>query len=247
MEYYDLSIRIQGNGDILVESKLEGQSRGRVNLQKSEIDPDIQLIDKWDVEDKEILKDIGRKLYNSLFNAKISEHYGAIKGRAKLEGRGVRLRLNFFDKPEMATIPWEFLYDDSTNTFLSNDARIALSRYIDLPLGAQEIKPTTPPLKILLIISSPKNLAPLRSDDTGENDEEKIIREALKDLIKSGDIEIDPLKDATIAKIAKTIEMKSYHVIHFIGHGDFENNIGKIALVNDDDGRSEWLDDEEFA
>lgn len=155
-------------------------------------------------------------------------------------GRGVRMRL-IFEKPEIAALPWEFLYEESTNTFLANDPKTALSRYIDVPLRKQEIKPASLPLKMLLVISSPSDLDPLDSEG-----EEGLIRKALEKHISSGLIQIDTISKATIDAIYQKMNEKAYNVFHFIGHGVFGNNKGHIALV-DEDGRASLLDDEAFA
>jgi hypothetical protein len=57
---------------------------------------------------------------------------------AQANGYAVRLRL-VFDSPELAPLPWEFLYDEATNTFLANNTQTALSRYIDVPLQKRDL------------------------------------------------------------------------------------------------------------
>jgi len=173
MEYYDLSIRVQ-DGQILASSN-QGDPHGILNLDKREIDLALELIEK-DAGDERLHKKVGSALYNALFDRSISAHLAAIKASADRDGCGVRLRLTF-DNPEVAAIPWEFLFDDSTNTFLANDPMTALSRYIDVPLRKQDIKPARLPIKMLLVMSSPKNLPAL--DYAGE---ERLIREALRDI-----------------------------------------------------------------
>ena len=238
MEYIDLSIRVQDDGDVLASSDL-GESYGRLNLNQEEIRPILQAIDE-EFTREELLKRLGRILFDALFDKNISNQFSAVKAEAEHMGRGVRLRL-IFEKPEIAALPWEFLYDESTNTFLANDPKTALSRYIDVPLKKQDIKPATLPLKMLLVISSPSDLDPLDSEG-----EEKLIRKALEKHISSGLIEIDTVAKATIDAIYQRLNEKAYNVFHFIGHGVFENNKGHIALV-DEDGRARLLDDEAFA
>lgn len=238
MEYIDLSIRVQDDGDVLASSDL-GESYGRLNLNQDDIRPILQAIDE-EFTREELLKRLGRILFDALFDKNISNQFSAVKAEAEHMGRGVRLRL-IFEKPEIAALPWEFLFDESTNTFLANDPKTALSRYIDVPLKKQDIKPATLPLKMLLVVSSPSDLDPLDSEG-----EEKLIRKALEKHIGSGLIEIDTIAKATIDAIYQRMNEKAYNVFHFIGHGVFENNKGHIALV-DEDGRARLLDDEAFA
>ena len=238
MNYYDLSIRVQDNADILASSDL-GEWHGKLNLDRNVIRLALQFIEE-DETREELLKSVGNTLYNAIFDKNISNHFAAIKAEADKSGCGVRLRLNF-EKPEIAAIPWEFLYDDSTNTFLANDPKTSLSRYIEVPLKKQDIKPASLPLKMLLVISSPKDLAPL--DYVGE---EKLIKEALQKHVRSKQIEIDVLIKATIVNIYKKLNAKLYNVFHFIGHGVFKNNEGYIALVDEND-RAHLLDEQGFS
>ena len=239
MNYYDLSLRVQENGDILASSD-QGEWQGKLNLDhKKEIGLAMQLIEK-DMTDKELLQKVGSTLFGALFNKNISSNLAAIKAHADEKEYGVRLRLTFED-PEYASIPWEFLYDDNTNTFLANDPKTAISRYISVPLKKQDIKPASLPLRMLLVISSPDDMPHLDSDG-----EEKLIRQALQDHVSSGQIEIDTITQATINEIDQRLNEKPYNVLHFIGHGVFENNKGFIVLM-DEKGHAELLDEERFA
>jgi hypothetical protein len=103
--------------------------------------------------DVELLKSLGGELYQALFPPKIHSHLRATIAGAESSGCGVRLRL-VFDSPELAALPWEFLYDEGTNTFLANNTQTVLSRYIDIPLQKRDLKAASLPLKILLVISS---------------------------------------------------------------------------------------------
>ena len=239
MDYYDLSLRVQENGDILASSA-QGDWQGKLNLDyKKEIGLAMQLIEK-DETDKELLQKVGSALFGALFNNNISSNLAAIKAHADENECGVRLRL-IFENPEIASIPWEFLYDDNTNTFLANDPKTAISRYINVPLKKQDIKPASLPLRMLLIISSPDDMPHLDSDG-----EEKLIRQALQDHVSSGQIEIDTITQATITEIDQRLNEKPYNVLHFIGHGVFENNKGFVVLM-DENGHAELLDEERFA
>ena len=240
MDYDDLSVRVQEDGDVLAFSNF-GESHGRLNLNPDEILPLLQSIEE-DKTDAELLKRLGNILFNAIFYKNISNQFAAVKAGAENAGRGVRLRL-IFESPQMAAIPWEFLYDESTNTFLANDPKTALSRYIDVPLKKHDIKPANLPLRMLLVISGPKNLDPL--DSAGE---EKLIKKALEKLISTNMIEIDTITNATIDSIYQRLSEseRPYNVLHFIGHGIFKNDKGHVALV-DDDGRARLLDDEAFA
>ncbi|MDF5721407.1 MAG: hypothetical protein PUP91_13200 [Rhizonema sp. PD37] len=73
------------------------------------------------------------ELYQALFPNKIYGQLRATIAGAEAGDCNVRLRL-VFESPELAALPWEFLYDEGTNTFLANNTQTVLSRYIGIPL-----------------------------------------------------------------------------------------------------------------
>ena len=72
----------------------------------------------------------------------------------------MRLRLRLTDTPELADLPWEFLYDPRLNRFLAQSRRTPLVRYLDLPDPPQPLS-VDGPLRLLVMISSPSDCPPL--------------------------------------------------------------------------------------
>ena len=238
MNYQDFQILVDKNNNIRASSS-QGDEPGKLNLDINEVNLTLQLIELKQTNSG-LLKGLGQKLYQALFPNQINARFHATMADAKAKKDSVRLRL-IFESPQLASIPWEFLYDEGTNTFLGNNTETVLSRYIDVPLQKRDIKAASLPLKVLLVISTPSNLSKL--DVAGE---EKLIQEALKKHIETGRIELDVLKTATRRDIQQKLREKPYNVFHFIGHGEFEDNKGNIILV-DEDGRAKYMNDETFA
>lgn len=238
MNYLDFQLLVTADQKILASSP-QGEDTGELRLEMNRIKLSLKLIESQQT-DSDLLKALGGELYQALFPSEIRSHLRATIAGANAHGDNVRLRL-IFESPQLAALPWEFLYDGKTNTFLGNDTRTVLSRYIDVPLEKRDLKAASKPLKILLVISSPTNLNKL--DAAGE---ERLIREALENHINAGNIELDVLQEATIRNINQKLREKPYNVFHFIGHGKFENNKGFIALV-DENNQARLLDEEGFA
>ncbi|MDY6899268.1 MAG: CHAT domain-containing protein [Cyanobacteriota bacterium] len=233
-QYQDFQILVDQNHNIRASSE-QGDESGKLNLDTNKIDLTLQLIESKQTNSG-LLKALGQELYQALFPNNINARFHATMASAQ----SVRLRL-IFESPELASLPWEFLYDERTNTFLGNNTETVLSRYIDVPLQKRDIKTASLPLKVLLVISSATDLATLDA-----NGEEALIREALGKHIEAGQIELDILKSATTRNIRQKLREKPYNVFHFIGHGDFNSDKGYIYLVNED-SKSKPLDDETFA
>ena len=238
MNYQDFQLLITNEHRIRASSE-QGDEWSDLQLDNNTLELALQLIEKG-ATDSELLKGVGGELYRALFPNKINGQFRATLAAAAGAGNAVRLRL-LFQSPDLAALPWEFLYDESTNSFLANNTNTALSRYIDVPLGKRDLKAASRPLKILLVISSPSNL-----DKLDAAEEERLIREALSKHIDAGEIELDVLTEATIRNIHQHLRAKPYNVFHFIGHGVFRNDKGHIALV-EPDGRAKLMDDENFA
>ncbi len=165
MKYQDFKILVSENKRIRASSE-QGEVSSELLLDMDRINRTLKLIQQ-NQTDADLLKVLGNELYQALFPNQINARFHATMAGA----RNVRLRL-VFESPELATLPWEFLYDKETNTFLGNNTQTVLSRYIDVPLQQRDIKAASLPLKVLLVISSPINLTRL---DVAE--EECLIRE----------------------------------------------------------------------
>lgn len=235
--YHDFQLSVSRD-DIIQASSDQGEAQEQFVLNENEIEPKLTSIQQRSINAK-LLKALGSKLYQTLFPPRILALFHATVADARNHNCGVRLRL-VFESPERAALPWEFLYDVDTKTFLGNNIQTALSRYINVPLPPNEIRVSLP-LKILLVIASPTDLVKLDTDG-----EEKLICDALSTQIEGGRIKLDVLHEATISNITQKLQENPYSVIHFIGHGVFRDDRGFIALV-DEDGKAKLLDDESFA
>jgi CHAT domain-containing protein len=210
-----------------------------LHLNEKKLKLALNLVEKHQT-DADLLKGLGSELYQALFPHKIHGLWRAAKAGAEAAGQGVRLRL-VFESPELAALPWEFLYDESTAAYLANDPQTALSRYLDVPQGKRGLGRAGRPLKILLVVSCPDNLPRL---DTAA--EEELIRQALAAHLAAGHIELEVVREATIRNLTQQLRAAPCSVLHFIGHGKFEQGVGSLALV-EPGGGARWLDEEAFA
>ena len=89
------------------------------------------------------------------------------------------------------------------------------------------------PLRILAVISSPINLEELDVDA-----EERRLREALAPRVESGLVVIDRLPSATLGDLGDWLRRHSTHVIHFVGHGDFDARLREgVVYFQDEHGK----------
>jgi hypothetical protein len=202
----------------------------------------------------ELIRILGEHLYYVLFKGEILE-----KLDIGLHGNFLRVELEFEDDDEAASWPWEYLYRPKDQTlesdaFLVQIAQLVLNRRLYLKNAPPISLGVTKPVKLLLVVSRPTNEGEVVYDMILEKIKELhekrhvIDSRVLIDYLDRDDPEPpnpDSLK-ATADKFKKLVDDFHPNIIHFIGHGQRSGKHGQIAFL-DDNGRSQWIDDDEFA
>ncbi len=185
--------------------------------------------------DLSVVRDFGEKLYEAVFQDEIEISLRRSLDEAKDQDAGLRLQLRLGDTPRLAEMPWEYLYNKDRNQFFALSTETPIVRYVELsePVEALAVEP---PLRILVMISSPEDAQPLDVEQ-----EWAIIRKAVEPL----PVIIERLEDAQLSTLQRQLRQAPYHILHFIGHGEFdtqsqdgvlllEDEIGKARPVNGD-------------
>jgi len=184
----------------------------------------------------DVVKSWGENLFEAVFANDVRAIYKSSLDLVNAKGgHGLRIRLHLQDVVELSHLPWEYLYQAATNQFLCNSRQTPIVRYLEIP---KLIAPLTIklPLRLLVMISSPTNFAPLDVDY-----EKNKIQTALQSLADRQLVEITFLEVATVAELQKTLRSAEFHVFHFIGHGDFNEtaNQGVLIFENEDESADE--------
>ena len=173
------------------------------------------------------LKDFGGKLYGAVFQDELRDILQRSLSLTSTQHTGLRLRLRLADTPELAEVPWEFLYDSRHNRFLALSRRTPLVRYLDLPdpprpLGVEG------PLRVLVMISSPHGYPALKVEQ-----EWSLLTDALAAQQAEGRVIIERLP-ASMSTLRAQLRRESFHVFHFVGHGFYRPDWGDGVLVMED-------------
>lgn len=176
----------------------------------------------------EAVKTFGSRLFETVFSGTVRGCLRSSLDEAHRQGAGLRIRLRLAHAPELADLPWEYLHNPSLNRFLSLSAETPLVRYLDLP---ERIRPLAvePPLKVLVMISSPSDYPSLDAEEEWEK-----LKEALRDLQQRGLVVLERLDVATLSALQKRLRQGECHVFHFIGHGAFDERAQDGVLVLED-------------
>jgi Tol biopolymer transport system component len=177
--------------------------------------------------------DFGGPLYAAIFRDDVLLAWSRSQDMARQQDAGLRLRLRLKDAPAISGLPWELLYDAKSNNFLAQSERTPVVRFLDVPQVPRPMA-VDGPLRVLAIISSPTDL-----DELDVEAEWQRIGEALAPRVTAGLVVIDRLPSATIAELGAWLRRHPTHVIHFVGHGDFDDRLREgVVYFQDEHGRS---------
>jgi len=176
--------------------------------------------------DEALLTSVGRQLFEVLFTDEIEAVLRGSLGQVRGTGKGLRVRLRL-EAPELAALPWEYLYDPQEDRFLAISPETPVVRYVPMRSAT---RPTTvsPPLRVLVVISNPSDVPPL---DIAQ--EKGIIEKALRERIDQGLVQLRLLERGVVAEITQAMRDFRPHVFHFVGHGQFEGDQAYVMLEDE--------------
>jgi WD40 repeat protein len=222
-----------GEASAPVSLDADGLLSQRKALENAVLLSSVQTRQLLSTEERRV-RDVGQALFRALLGT------GPVAGRYRAAERDDDLRIVLrISDPELAGLPWEAMYDEEAGGYVCR--RHQLVRHVGVPAAAGPLT-VTPPLRVLGIVSSPRGLPPL---DTGKEQEQ--LTRALARLTADGLVELAWAPSATWADLHDTLLGGSWHVVHFIGHGDFDpsHDAGLLALTSDT-GRAHLIDGNRF-
>jgi hypothetical protein len=179
-------------------------------------------------EKEQPVQEFGQALFDALLAGDGRSLYDQSLRSAEQGGKGLRLKLRI-DAPELASLPWEVLYDRRNADYVALSSATPIVRELGVPQPIDPLK-IAPPLRILGVIADPSDLAPLAVDN-----ERRRIEAALEELEERGLVTLRWLEGQTWRALQQEIRKGGFHVLHFTGHGGFdpEADEGLIMLAND--------------
>ncbi len=181
-------------------------------------------------------RELGICLFNWLFGDDVKNRYDVSVERSHSQAKGLRLRLRIHP-PELAVLPWEFMYDPRRAEYVCLSRTTPIIRYPEVPQPIQPLA-IAPPLRILGMCASPKDLPSLDIPL-----EKQRVEQALEELQKQGLVKLIWVEGQTWRDLQQMMWRGEWHIFHFIGHGGFDHitEEGYIALVDENTQRIRHL------
>ena len=180
-----------------------------------------------ETQERQLLENFGGQLFETVFSGPVGECLERSRMTAESKDAGLRIRLRL--PGTLANVPWEYLYD-AEHGFLGLDPETALVRHLELPAPVRPFQ-ISPPLRILAMISAPTDTAGLEVEQEWDR-----LNDTLGDLVRRGLVTVDRLESGNLAALQRPLRLTEYHVLHFIGHGGYDENAqdGALALEGAD-------------
>jgi hypothetical protein len=240
--YLDFDLLIESDGPNYKATVIDspaGQSDNSFTLPFSEKDLEILVLQVFRLTSRRSVRAIaspemrdvrsfGGHLFESLFSGPVSTCLLRSMDEADRNQSGLRVRLHLGDAPSLANVPWEFLYDSSSDGFLCLSDQTPVVRFIDLP---QRVEPlaASPPLRMLCLISSPAGYPPLDVEHEWAK-----LSEALGPTVREGRLVLERVDTPSLEALQRKLRRDDYHVLHFVGHGAFDEQAQDGVLLFED-------------
>lgn len=187
---------------------------------------------------------IGQELFDLLFSApEVTRALAECMTDAKNADAGVRLKLTLNTRDaavaDLARLPWELMHDETKYKYFALRPDSPIVRYLEVPKPFN-VKRLRPPLRILVVSANPRR-------DLALDQERDNLKAALG---TDASIELTFLENASIQTIAAALSRgraagRDFHVVHYMGHGDFHDGKG-VLLLHKDGGGEDYVEADAF-
>ena len=236
-EYLNFEVRIglQGNAYRVYANSPEGEASVSFYLPPQH---GLEILMRG--PSKEDIKSFGEQLFNAVFMGEVRDCFIRSVNLAQKSNKVLRLRLRLNEAPELADLPWEYLYGSPGGRFHALSLQISIVRYLEIPEPAPALR-LPPPLKVLVMISNPDDAPKLNGEL-----EWKKLETALEGLTQRGLVSLERLDHATLESLQQRLSKNEYHVLHYIGHGRWDPQKRRAGLIlENEDHRSQfWSGDD---
>ena len=174
------------------------------------------------------IRDFGSQLYQAVFAGDVGRCLQRSLDEAAREDSGLRISLRIDPRlADLSDLPWEYLYSTDLQRYLALSVETPLVRYLEAPFAGQ-LQPVGPPLVVLAVLSNPAGVTPLAVEKEWDN-----LREAVSGFGER-QVRLERVA-ATWPALQARLRSGPAHVIHFVGHGYFDDAHNQGGLLFEDE------------
>lgn len=172
------------------------------------------------------LREMGRQLFDALFVGVVRERLAVELEALDSDPRAV-LHIRLLIDPErpggrtLSALPWELLYDLRRREPLGLSTRTPIVRQLPVP-RARKLPKLDGPLRIAVVVASPRGYPPLALADE---------RERIERISHRSKVDVEVLDSGTHDELRQKLRAGRFHGVHFMGHGEIDPRTGAGALV----------------
>ncbi len=177
-------------------------------------------------------REFGGRLFEAVFAGQVRGFFFNSIASARNQNMGLRIRIDVQDAPELANLPWEFLYDASTKNFFGLATETPIVRFVNLPSPILPLR-VAPPLRMLVLIAATNGSIPIDAQREWIN-----LQHATQALVEQGKLIVERVEQATLQQLQLALRQNEYHIIHLIGQVYYDGDIlledvgSKVNRVN---------------
>lgn len=195
-------------------------------VEKSLVRSSAQLVTRRAAAPERTAHEFGAELSRTLLDGDVRVLFARCRQKAREQGVDLRVLVNP-QGPQVSRIPWEFAVDpDRLDDFLALRTPVARAPHLMEPVAPLRFEP---PLRVLGVISRPVDLPELDAER-----ERADLTRALGGM-SSDLVHIKWLAGDRWSDLAKEIRARPWHVLHFVGHGGFDEDSESGFLEFSDD------------
>lgn len=151
-----------------------------------------------------VLVEFGSALFDAAFCGDVGTRWAASLASTRERNHRLRLRLRLTEAPELARLPWEFLYQRSAGDFLALSELTPVVRYLHVanPEGSLHVDP---PLRILAFTALPSDLTNLDAES-----EITLVRESVAELEGFGRVELEHVTSGRYEDLQTALKKRTF-------------------------------------
>lgn len=173
------------------------------------------------------VREFGGRLFETVFANQVRGFFFNSLASARNQNMGLRIRFDLQDVPELANLPWELLYEASTERFYALSNETPIIRFVNLPGPTPPLR-VSQPLRMLVMIAEAHRSIPIDGQRKWIE-----LQDALKSLIEQGKLVLEILERVTLERLQFALRQNEYHIMHLIGQVGGE---GAILLEHENRG-----------